>query len=423
MSWSTRTWQPAVRRDWPLLAVLAFFVAPSAFFLTAWYVYYYSSVTARVVLIGVGVAGTVSPPLICYRLARRAGRRASLWFVLVLSGALLAHWLPARYLLLDGPLPPSAHTVVPRLFREALSTTAVSILPLVMGMVPVIMYGLAVGLDRPLAGVPPRGAVFLTAAGGSIVWSMTLFLSLLNPGPPLFVETGPQVEVAVDFGPQPTGTGDAMTASRERLLWRLHDGLPPGATQISEHNAGLRMQLPGLVQTIAVRDVMLGTGLLEFVDAGDAPPPAGTEVSTSLLPLPTAEMAFETVLENGNILKAVHWSGVSIGSVAMNAGNDTAILTVYLNADGVAELQKFSDENPGEFLAMVLDNVVILSFPVRSSVEGNVLTVRRVEPVLAAPLTAILRYGPLPLTPVVEVLSQPTVLSSATHGLQPEQIR
>jgi hypothetical protein len=296
-------------------------------------------------------------------------------------------------------------------------------LPMVMGMVPVVMYGLAVGLDRPLAGIPPRGAVFLTAAGGFIVWSITLFLSLLNPGPPPFVETGSLFEVAVDFGPQPTESGDARTAARERLLWRLHDGLPPGATQLSERDAGLRMHLPGLVQTMAVRDVVMGSGLVEFVDAGDTPPPAGTEVSTTLLPLPTAEMAFDTILEDGDILKEFHWSGVSVGTVETTMESDAAILAIFLNADGVAKLQRFSDEDAGEFLAMVLDNVVILSFPIRSGVENNVLTVRRVEPVLAAPLAAVVRFGPLPVTPVVEILSQPAGIVSATHGPQPVRTR
>lgn len=403
MSWSTRTWEPRIRRDGPLLAVATFFVAPCAFFLVMWYTQYLSGLSTTPVIASLGALVVLIPPLICYRLARRAGRRGALWFIIVLAGMILAHWLPARYLVLGGSLPSGAHVVLPNLARQALAATLVSLVPLVMGMIPVIVYGLAIGLDRPLAGTPPRGAVMLVAAAGTILWIVVLFASLLNPTPPLFAVTAEQVEYVVNVSRPPALSAQVEESTWEALLWRLHDGAPPGATAVrASEDEGVHMQLPETVQSSAVLELLMGPGVIEFVDAGDAPPAAGTEVSTSSRSIAAADFAFDTVLAGDDVILEQHWSGIASRTVELVVQDDDPIMMVHLNDEGLAKLRRYSEENQGDFLALVLDNTVILSFPVRSSIDSHVLTIRRLEPDWARPIMAILRYGSLPLTPTVE---------------------
>lgn len=404
MSWSARTWQPTVRRDGPIIVVAAFFLIPSLFFFAAWYADFLAGRSSTIVLtIAAAVAGLI-PPIICFRMAGRAGRRRLLWAFLVLAGSLMALWLPARYLISDGPLPPAAFLAVPTTFRQTLAAALVSLFPLLMGTIPVMVYGLAIGIDRPLPGVAPRGAVLLTAAGGAILWFAALFISLLNPQPPPFVPVGQQIAVTAQLSPPPTLPGDVVPSTWATLLWRLRDGSPPGATEVGVENDSVRLSLPATIQEHGLLDMLLGRGAIELVDVADSPPAAGTTVSTTLWPSPGADEAFETVVSSDDLLTETHWSGFVRGVVTLGVNNNAPVLIVTFDDAGRERLQALSASRPGVFLTLVLDNVVILSFPLQGALEGDTLVIRRLPPEIAPTLAAIMRYGPLPLVPAVEAI-------------------
>ena len=405
MSWSTRSWRPATRRDGPLVILAAFFLAPAFFFLVGWYADYIMGVTSAVVVPITAAATLLLPALFCYRLAGRAGRRRALWAILVLAGSLLSLWLPIRYLVLGGPLPPAAYGVLPVAFRQTIAATLVSLIPLLMGMIPVVVYGLAIGIDRPLAGIPPRASVLVAALAGILVWAATLFISLLNPVRPPLIPVGAETAITARVSPPPTLPGEIVPLTWASLLWRLHDGVPPGATHITAGDGDLELMLtlPVVAQSQVILGILVGPGMVELVNSGDDPPGAGSEVSTTLRPLPGAEEAFETVLSSGDLMTEAHWSGTAVGAVSLETENDAPVMTLTLSDEGHRRLERFSEDNQGAFLSLVLDNVVLLSFPTRGSIEDGTLVVRRLDPEIAPAVTAILRYGPLPLVPEIEM--------------------
>lgn len=404
MSWTTRTWQPTVRRDGPFVVVGAFFLIPSLFFFIAWYIDFLVDRSSSLVLTATAALAAIIPALICFHMAGRAGRRRFMWTVLVLAGSIMALWLPARYLILGGPLPPATFLAVPMTFRQTLAAALVSLLPLLAGAIPVMVYGLAIGVDRPLPGVAPRGAILLSAAGGVLMWFIALFISLLNPQPPPFAPIDEQITLIVELSPPPTLPGDVVPSTWATLLWRVRDGYPPGVTEVTAENDSIQLSLAAAVQEHGVLEILMGRGAIELVDVGDSPPAAGTLVSTTLWPLPGAEEEFETVVSSNDLLVETHWSGFNQGAVALELDDSAPVLLVAFEESAAARLQALSEQRPGAFLSMVLDNMVILSFPLQGALQGNTLEIRRLPPEIAPALAAVMRYGPLPLVPAVEMI-------------------
>lgn len=402
MSWTTRTWQPKVRRDGPFVVVGAFFLIPSLFFLTAWYVDFLAGRSSSLVLTIVAILAVLFPALICFQMAGRAGRRRFLWTVLVLAGSLMALWLPARYLILDGPLPTATFLAVPMAFRQTLAAALVSLVPLLGGTIPVIIYGLAIGVDRPLPGVAPRGAVLLATAAGVLIWFASLFISLLNPQPPPLAPIDERITLTAELLRPPTLPGEVVPSTWLTLLWRLRDGHPPGATEVSAENDSVRLSLSADVQDHGLLDMLMGRGAIELVNVGDSPPAAGTTVSTTDWPLAGADEAYDTVVSSDDLQIETHWSGFSRRAVELDYDDGSPVLVVTFEERPADRLQRLVEQRSDAFLSLVLDNVVILSFPLQGALEGNTLGIRRLSPEIAPALAAIMRYGPLPLVPSIE---------------------
>lgn len=400
MSWSMRTWQPPVRRDGPLVVISAFFLLPALFFLTAWYASYIPRSSSMVVAATSGAIALFAPAILCYHLAGRAGRRRTLWAVLVLAGSLLSLWLATQYLVFGGSLPTAAHVTLPDALGRVLATVLVSSVPLLMGMIPALAYGLAVGVDRPLAGVPPRGAVVITTVVGIVAWIGTLSLALLNPSVPPLMPLGERLELEARII-RPAGVpGETVPATWSALFWRLRDGIPPGVTGIRDEGDSYHLLAPEALETLA--PLFLGRGTVEFVDAEDEPPASGTQISTTQQPLPGAEETLKTILTGEQFVGTKHWSGITVSDITVQEGGTSSVMAVTLNEEGRQVLQRFSEENPGAFLSLVVDNIAIISFPVAGALESDGLVIRRFQPQTAMAVAAIMRYGPLALVPEFE---------------------
>lgn len=404
MSWSMRTWQPPVRRDGPLIVIAAFFLLPGLFFISAWYADYFRSSSSSAVVAIMGAIAVFVPSLLCYQLAGRAGRRRILWALLVLAGSVMSLWLATQYLVIGGSLPAASYIALPAALRRVLATTLVSSVPLLMGMLPVLVYGLAVGQDRPLAGVPPRGAVIFLAVVGGIIWMGTLFLALLNPAPPPLIPLGNRVEVLAQLT-RPAGLpGEIVPATWAALFWRLHDGMAPGVTGVEQENGAYRLFTPEGMDSMA--PLFMGRGAVEFVDAGSTPPSSGANVSTTRQPLAGAEETLETVLTEEHFARSIHWTGIEVNEIAIDDGTTASVLVITLNEEGQAALQRYSESNRSAFLSLVIDNVAVVSFPIAGALENGTLVIRRLEPQTATAVAAIMRYGPLGLVPEYEIVGQ-----------------
>lgn len=400
MSWRVNTWQPPVRRDGPLVVGAAFFLLPCLFFLVTWYADYFAASSSTVVMVMVAIGAVLGPALLCFRYASRAGRRRILWSALVLGGSVMSMWLPVQYLFQGGPLPISAHIPLPQVLRQVSATTTVALLPLLMGTIPVVLYGLVPGQDRPTEGTPPRGAVLLTAGAGIVLWAAALYLTLLNPAPPPLVPPGERVVTDVEVIRPPALPGELLPQTWTALLWRLHDGVAPGATDLSrESSERLIMQLPESVERENLAILLMGKGIIEFVDVGNDPPPVGSTISTSGRALSDVDEVFDTIVTPEQFTHTFHWSGQRISRVTVQEDGEMAVLIITLTEEGQNDLQGFARGRRGSFLTLTLDNQVIISFPVSEAIADNTLVVRRLDVDVAHALAAIMRYGPLQLVP------------------------
>lgn len=385
------------------MVVAAYFLLPALFFFVSWYASYVPGSSATVVAALTGAVALLVPALLCYRLAGRAGRRRRLWTILVLAGSFLSLWLPFRYVMLEGPLPTSSFVALPISLREVAAAALVALIPLLAGAIPIVMYGLALGLDRPMAGIPPRGALLMSASAGMLTWFTALFITLLNPVSPPFMPLQPQIDVIAQLAPAPTLPGEMVPSTWRTLLWRLHDGAPPGATEVELVEDSLDLHIPAQTRESGLLEILMGRGLTELVDVEDRPPAAGTSVSTTQNPLPGAEEIYDTLATGDELATTMHWSGVRRAEVALQDEDETPVVTVRFGDEAQERLIELAEADPAKFVSLVVDNVVVLSFPLRGAIEGDRLVIRRLDPEFAAPVAATLRYGPLPLVPAVEV--------------------
>lgn len=149
--------------------------------------------------------------------------------------------------------------------------------------------------------------------------------------------------------------------------------------------------------------MLMGRGIIEFIDVGDDPPVLGTRVSTSGMALSEVDDVFETILTAENFVYSTHWSDARFGRVEVQDGNEAAVITIRLNEEGQETLRRFANRRRGSFLTIALDNVAIASFPVAEAVEEDLLIIRRLDPHVANGLVGIMRHGPLQLVPQYEL--------------------
>lgn len=192
-------------------------------------------------------------------------------------------------------------------------------------------------------------------------------------------------------------TAEQMQTARQIVENRVN-GL--GVSEAVVQLAGDRrivVELPGIEDPEQAVATIKGTALLEFVDLGSTPLPAGTIIQTDYNnPNPTTpadatdptSQVYHTVMTGAELTDA--------GVITDQLGRPA--IGFELNSEGAQIFADYTSNNVGKYLAIVLDNQIIsapvISTPItegRGEISGN-FTIEE-----ANALAVQLRYGALPV--------------------------
>jgi preprotein translocase subunit SecD len=229
----------------------------------------------------------------------------------------------------------------------------------------------------------------------------------------LDLQGGMQVLLEADLPENATIETQALEDARQ-ILENRSNGL--GVSEVSFQVAGTRRivgEFPGLTKTDEVIAVLKETGQLEFVDMGDTPLPDETIIKTDLglttpdsavvttpeaaVPTPvTSETkpASETdkvwhTIMTGDLLKSVGVSTNQIGAYVVN---------FELKDEGRDIFKKYTSENVGKYLAIVLDKKIISAPRAQTAItEGSGEITGDYTFESANNFAVQLRYGSLPI--------------------------
>jgi preprotein translocase subunit SecD len=190
--------------------------------------------------------------------------------------------------------------------------------------------------------------------------------------------------------------GTAVEAEKMRTATRIVEnrvnGL--GVTEALVQQAGdkrIVVELPGIEDpTIAISTIQ-ETGLLEFVDMGNTPLPAGTRIVTDIATSETPdadEQVWHTVM-TGDVIENVQVSRDPTGQY---------VIQFQLYPEGADIFAEYTTAHVGEFLGIVLDKTVISAPNVNEPItkgEGVISGAFTLES--ANNLAVQLRYGSLPI--------------------------
>ena len=235
---------------------------------------------------------------------------------------------------------------------------------------------------------------------------------------------------------QETGVSTDVMQTAEQVIDRRVNGLGLSETIVQlSGNDRIIVELPGVTNPEQVSETLRGTGKLEFVAnpdgqgfSGADAPPQGSVIRTSGSPSPrvrstnpvsgTSELSATETLATGPIYQSItDGKDLNTTAVAPRVGSATPganpfAVTFAFNNESASSLERFTSQNVGRQMCIVLDNVVNSCPVIQSALiggSGEISTNTRAE--MDQMLTQ-LKYGALPVSLVVE--SSRTV--SATLG-------
>ena len=224
----------------------------------------------------------------------------------------------------------------------------------------------------------------------------TLYERNVKPQLGLDLRGGLQVLLEVDLPEDVEVSSDSMEVARSVIENRTNAlGVSENVVQL----AGDRRivgEFPGLEDTEGVIAVIQQTGLLEFVDMGDSPLPAGTIIKTdyglSEIAAPVegeeAPTIYHTVMTGGE-LDDVGVSQDQIGDLQ---------IAFSLKDDGSAVFAEYTSSHVGQYLAIVLDKEIISAPRIQSAITGGSGVITGNFDYESANNFAVqLRYGSLPI--------------------------
>ncbi len=157
-------------------------------------------------------------------------------------------------------------------------------------------------------------------------------------------------------------------------------------------------EFPGLEDTEGVIAVIQQTGLLEFVDMGDTPLPAGTLLETDYGLAENAIPAESTDPEAPTVYHTV-MTGAALDDVGVSQSQMGEFqISFALKDDGSDIFAEYTSTHIEQYLAIVLDKVIISAPRIQSAITGGsgVIT-GQFDYESANALVVQLRYGSLPV--------------------------
>lgn len=192
--------------------------------------------------------------------------------------------------------------------------------------------------------------------------------------------------------PEGTAIEAEKMSTATRIVENRVNGL--GVTEALVQQAGEKrivVELPGVEDPLEAISTIQETGLLEFVDMGFNPLPAGTIVVTDFAAAETtdtSEPLLHTVM-TGDAIENVQVTRDQTGNYAIQ---------FELNSEGADIFSEYTTSNVGNHLGIVLDNTVISAPRVDEPItEGEGIISGAFDLESANALAVQLRYGSLPI--------------------------
>ena len=192
--------------------------------------------------------------------------------------------------------------------------------------------------------------------------------------------------------PEGTAIEAEKMSTATRIVENRVNGL--GVTEALVQQAGEKrivVELPGVEDPLEAISTIQETGLLEFVDMGFNPLPAGTIVVTAFAAAETtdtSEPLLHTVM-TGDAIENVQVTRDQTGNYAIQ---------FELNSEGADIFSEYTTSNVGNHLGIVLDNTVISAPRVDEPItEGEGIISGAFDLESANALAVQLRYGSLPI--------------------------
>jgi len=184
---------------------------------------------------------------------------------------------------------------------------------------------------------------------------------------------------------------------------------------------GLRrilVELPGIENPQLAIDLIQGTALLEFVDTGLQPLPEGMCIRTSLNEGPSpCELSGDTLEPSGippSFETVLTGEGLRAATSQPTGFGRSYLVGFELEPEAAEVFEKFTRENQGQFLTIVLDKRVISSPRISAVISDSGTITGDFTLEEAQQLALQLRYGSLPIPLRIER----TRLIGATLGEQ-----
>ncbi len=225
----------------------------------------------------------------------------------------------------------------------------------------------------------------------------------------LDLQGGLQVVLQADL-PQGQELGDgAMEAARIVVDNRVNAlGVTEPLVQLQGEDRMI-VELPGISDPDLAIRTLKETGLLEFVDAGPAPIPAGTRIQTSLSDEPVEgeegevapDAVYETIITGSSLDR--------VEAARFDPNTRSIDIPFTLTSDGGQVFGQYSGSNIGNFLCIVLDKVVVSCPTIRAQIttQGTISLGNNDSLEEAQALSIQLQYGALPIP--LEVVENRTV--------------
>lgn len=259
---------------------------------------------------------------------------------------------------------------------------------------------------------------------------------------------------ALDSLPKGKNPAEAMNDARQIIEQRVN-GLGVSEPVVQRQGADrIVVELPGVKDPEQAIKTFQGTGLLEFVDAGDTALQPDTVVNTSLgatgqqgsaspnatagtgstpastaqagatatAPTPVATTAapapqgptYQTIMTG---------SDISSASIGFDPDTREPLVQFKLTGDGSSKFGAFTTNNVQKYLAIVLDKRVVSSPQIQQPITGGDGQITGVSRAEAETLAIQLRYGSLPVPLTIDssstvgaTLGQDSVDRSITAG-------
>ncbi|WP_379921880.1 protein translocase subunit SecD [Erythrobacter sp. R86502] len=187
---------------------------------------------------------------------------------------------------------------------------------------------------------------------------------------------------------------DAMASATEVVRRRIDELGTREPTIIRQGATRIVVQVPGLQDPQALKDLLGKTAQLEFKLVAD---PAGSQVGTEIFPYAPGT-GFDGQFVTVRRLGGIRGDNLTDAKAGVNPENNQSVVNITFDGQGGAKFAKLTTENVGKPFAIILDQQVLSAPNINEPIIGGSAQISgSFTPETANSLAIALRSGALPV--------------------------